>query len=186
MARVLSEIAYLDTITVGELLEVVEGGLLLSYRRTRERTEDRKSSLRAVFSGLGGEHSRGSAQKDGDEGEYKTTPVGNLGRVFKVLDDRNLVSGVFGSDQVAWDGLAEGEFIECEVHTSVPPFHALLKYTDDLLGRLPQTGGAMVGVQAAQMAQLREQLETIKAWFSTDADLPVFLQPAQRVAETTN
>jgi hypothetical protein len=175
--RLIGEIAYLDKEAVRELLEVVDGGLLLTFNRHAERSRAGSSSLRAVFGGSSVEGSRARSASDSLASDYSSSSVGNLGRLFKLLDERGLVSEVLGSDRLVWDQLEEGEFIECGVRTSIAPFHAFLDDADDLLAKFAGVSSMLTGEQAAQLRALQPQVAAIQGLFSAQSALPVLIQP---------
>ena len=178
MPRIIGEIAYLDSVAIGELLQVVQGGLLVNFKRNVETTRERKSSLAAAFSGISADHGATRTSKDGEELAMTRSPAGELGQLFNLLDGKQLISQIFGSDPKVWSSVEEGEFIECAVRTSIAPFQALLADADDLLAKFSEFAPLFAPEQADQLPKLKEQIGAIRAIFNAQGALPVFMQPS--------
>jgi hypothetical protein len=177
MPTLLGEIAYLDVEAIDDLLSALEQGLFVGSQKRSSTTKQGQRELSVLFQGIGAKAGDSRTTEDQREESFSATPAAKAARVNSLLDERGLVSAIFGSDAAAWNGIDEGEFLECRVRIEISPFHAFLNDADGFLRSIAQLA-PFLGTQGEKVPALRAQVEALRSVFTAQRALPVMLYPA--------
>jgi hypothetical protein len=177
MPTLLGEIAYLDVQAIDDLLGALEQGLFTGSQNRRSASKQGQRELSVLFQGVGAKAGASRTIEDQREESFSATPAAKAARVNALLDERGLVSSVFGSDAATWDGIEEGEFLECRVRTEIAPFHAFMNDADGFLRSIAELA-PFLGSQGEKVPAVRAQVEALRTVFTAQRALPVMLYPA--------
>lgn len=177
MSALLGEIGYLDVEAIDDLLSALEQGLIFGSQSRRTGTQQRQGELSLLFQGVGARVGGSRTTEEQREESFSATPAAKAARVNALLEERGLVSPIFGSDSVAWEGIEEGEFLECRVRTEIASFHALLNDADEFLHSIAELA-PLLGAQGQQLPTVRAQLEALRTVFAAQRSLPIIMHPA--------
>lgn len=178
--RKLREIVYVDLDLAQEMLEVIDGGRLVKVSEGRSRSSERKGTGSLGLAALGAalRASVGSGASDSRSQETSGSPLGQYGRLLQALEERGLVTEVFGSDTQAWAGIQEGEFVACSVIASIAPFQSFLLQVDEFITAVGQLSAFMPIEQVSQFELSERQMKQLQAVFVAQRGIPVLMQPA--------